>query len=168
MNDYLKKRQEHIFNNRPLREKKKYVISKVSEKRKQKLAEQKEEGSDNKLDLWFEERRKEMTGVCAECGGKTGKHDDKFYRHSICHILPKRDNMFPSISTHDLNWIELCFWGNSCHSKYDSSFEKAAQMRIWPYVCKRLNILYPLLTREEKAKLPDIIVQEILPEKYNQ
>jgi len=142
-------------------------LRKVSVKKAAEMKEQKVSG-DSKLDLWFIERRKEMTGTCAECGGKTGKDDDKFYRHSICHLLPKRETMFPSIAINNLNWIELCFWGNSCHSKFDSSFERAATMRIWPFVMKQVNVLYPMLTNEEKARLRsiEVIAQEINPEKY--
>lgn len=146
-------------------------IAKQSAKKKAEIAEQKVVGkpaSKLELDVWFEERRKEMTGVCSECGGVTGKNDDKFYRHSIAHILPKRPSMFPSIATNNLNWVELCFWGNSCHSKFDSSFEKAATMRIWPFAMKQTNILYPMLTPEEKARLRsiEVIAQEIKPENY--
>jgi hypothetical protein len=137
---------------------------KLIEKEKKEL----EEKGDIGLDKWFEERRKEMSGVCANCGSKTGKHDDKFYRHSVAHILAKRKNMFPSVALNSLNWVELCFWGNSCHSKFDSSFEKAATMRIWPYVIKQINILYPLLTPEEKARIRgiEVIAQEIKPENF--
>lgn len=170
MNDYLKKRLEHIHAGRPRPEKKVYRIPKKSKKTLEREEKESENKGDKGLDNWFEERRKEMSGVCAECGCKTGKHDDKFYRHSIAHLLPKRDNMFPSVAMNDLNWVELCFWGNSCHSRFDSSWEKAATMRIWPYFIKQVNILYPLLTHEEKARIRNIevIAQEINPELYNQ
>jgi len=142
-------------------------LKKISNKKAAEMKEAKTVNTDSELDKWFEERRKEMTGVCANCGGKTGKDDDKFYRHSIAHILPKRDSMFPSVATVNYNWVELCFWGNSCHSKYDSSWEAAAKMRIWPFVIHNVNILYPKLTSEEKARLPEVLIQEINPEKFN-
>lgn len=148
--------------------KEKKPLRKKSLKLIEKEKNEKEERGDSGLDKWFEERRKEMTGVCAECGGKTGKDDDKFYRHSIAHILPKRNSMFPSVATVVYNWVELCFWGNSCHSKYDSSWEQAATMRIWPFVVHNVNMLYPKLTKEEKARIPDVLLQEIKPELYNQ
>lgn len=148
--------------------KEKKPLKKISDKKAAEMKEAKVINSDSELDKWFEERRKEMTGICANCGGKTGKEDDKFYRHSIAHILPKRDSMFPSVATVNYNWVELCFWGNSCHSKYDSSWESAAKMRIWPFVIHNVNILYPRLKSEEKARLPEVLIQEIKPELYNQ
>jgi hypothetical protein len=107
-------------------------------------------------DAFFRSKKLEMKGICANCGGKTGANDDKFYKHCISHILPKRDNMFPSIADNDLNWIELCFWGNSCHAKYDSSFEMASKMRIWPIVIDRIKKLYPILTEKEQAIIRNI------------
>jgi len=102
MNDFLKRRMDFINAGRPLPEKKKYSINKVSEKRKKKLAEQNMSG-DNKLDAWFIDRRKEMTGRCVFCKGKTEKDNDETYRRSIAHLLGKRKAAFPSVATHPDN-----------------------------------------------------------------
>lgn len=45
------------------------------------------------LEKWFNERRKEMTGRCIICGGKTEKYNDKTYKRSIAHILKKKNNV---------------------------------------------------------------------------
>lgn len=72
------------------------------------------------LEKWFNERRKEMTGRCIICGGKTEKYNDKTYKRSIAHIFEKRKIMFTEVATDKNNWIELCFFSNSCHTNFDS------------------------------------------------
>jgi hypothetical protein len=69
------------------------------------------------LDRWFKERHKEMTGRCQNCMGKTEK-DGRHYKCSIAHILPKA--YFPSVATHPSNFLELCFYGKSCHTNMDN------------------------------------------------
>ena len=167
VNDYLKKRQELIFAGRPLKEKKKYVIPKVSKKMAEKLGQQKKEsnGENSELQKWYAVIMEQEEGKCWETGEKIDKRDKMGWHGSIAHCLPK--DLFPSVKTHPMNYMILKMWGGT-HGQYDASWEKAAKMKIWPYACKIFNILYPLLTREEKSKLPDIILQEIKPEVYNQ
>ena len=31
-------------------------------------------------------------------------------------VLDKRPTMFPSVALHESNWLEVCFYGNSCHT----------------------------------------------------
>jgi len=123
------------------------------------------EVDETELQKWYRKIMNSEKAVCWETGEPISKQDEMGWHGSIAHCLPKSD--YPSVATHPMNYMILKMWGGT-HGQYDSCWEKAAKMRIWPYACKVFNILYPLLTREEKAKLPDIIVQEILPEKYNQ
>lgn len=130
-------------------------IPKVSNKRKISNVKNKENGSDIEIDRFFEKMRKEMTGKCVFCGGKTEKNNDKYYKFSIAHLFPKKPSMFPSIATHPLNWLELCYFGNSCHSNFDNgklSFELLKDSKEWDIIVHKFNQLSPLLTDTERTK----------------
>jgi hypothetical protein len=119
------------------------------------------------LDRWFELRRKEMRGICLVCGGVTCKEDDDKYRRSIAHLFAKRETAFPSIATNENNWIELCFFGKSCHTNFDNgilTFEtiKRDYPQAWKQIVKKAAILYPLMTNAEKGRVPKILVDEIV------
>jgi len=138
------------------KEKKKYTIPKVSAKKKS--APKADE--DDELPGWFEDRRKEMKGKCSNCGKRSCAHDDKYYRFSIAHILPKA--YFPSVKTHPENWIELCFWGqNSCHTNFDNGILDLTEMSNWNEIIVKFQKLYPLLTAKEKGRVPEILKQYI-------
>lgn len=149
MSEYLKKRMEHILAGRPLKQPKKYTIPQMSEKRKEKLKEQKQPS--DIMAEFFEAMRKKMVGVCqCGCGGKSQKHDDAFYRHCICHIFPKR--LFPSIAIHPLNWVERSFWGG-CHGNMDDrSMELWPAMADWDDIKEKFHVLAPLLTDDERGR----------------
>lgn len=153
MNDYLRKRQEHIYAGRPLPEKKKYRIPKVSEKRASKLAEQKEQyiGGKSEKEKWFDARRKELIGVCqCGCGRKSSKHEDAHFRSSCCHILPQR--LFPSVALNQYNCVERNFW-DGCHSNMDNkSMELWPNFADWEDIKERFFIISPLLTDQERNK----------------
>lgn len=167
MSDYLKKRQQHIFDGRPLPEKKKYVIPKKSAKRLEKEKQMKEDvgGEDTELQKWYDDIMGREEGRCWETGEPINKKDKTGWHGSIAHVLPKSD--FLSVKTHPLNYMILKMWGGT-HGQYDSSWENAAKMKVWPHAVKVINILYPLLTHEEKARIRNIevISQEIKPEIY--
>lgn len=150
MSDYLKQRMEFINAGRPLKEKKRYVIPKVSPKRQKQLKEQKQAGGDSDMDLFFQRTRKYMVGTCqCGCAKPTQKNDDTFYRHCIAHIFPKR--LFKSIATNPLNWVERAFWGG-CHSVMDdTSMDKWVNMADFDDIKEKFHQLAPLLTDEERA-----------------
>lgn len=150
MNDYLKKRQEHINAGRPLPVKKTYSIPKKSEKRLAKEKEQKEAGTDEGYDKFFEKMRKRLTGTCqCGCARKSSKFEDDHYRSSICHIFPKR--IFKSIANNELNWVERNFW-DGCHGNMDNrSIERWPLFADWDDIKERFHALAPLLTDEERA-----------------
>ena len=134
-----------------------YSIAKKSKKRIER--EQREVANDETLDKWFEERRKEMKGVCAHCGGKSCKDDDKYYRFSIAHILPKAH--FSSIATHELNWIELCHFGKSCHTNYDNLYLDLLDMNCWDTIVERFQRMYPFIAKEERRRIPAVLMNYI-------
>jgi hypothetical protein len=156
VSDYLKYRMQHILNGRPLKKSIPHAISKKSEKRKEK---EKQMMNDDTMVQWFEERRTEMTGVCMHCHGKTCKDDDKLFKHSIAHILPKA--LFTSVAHHPLNWIELCFFGNSCHTNMDAKVLDMTDMNCWGIIVERFQAMYPYIDQKEKKKIPDVLKQYI-------
>lgn len=147
ISDYMRQRQQHILNGRPLNKAKPHPIAKKSEKRKEK---EKEMANDDSMVVWFEERRTELTGTCqCGCGSKSCKKDDMYYKHSICHIFPKAK--FESVMTHRLNYAERAFWGG-CHSVMDdTSMDNWPGFADWDDIKAKFYVLAPLLTREEKA-----------------
>ena len=114
---------------------------------------------DDTMVTWFEERRLEMTGVCMHCGGKTCKDDDKLFKHSVAHILPKA--LFESVAHHPANWIELCFFGSSCHTNMDSGILDMTEMNCWNTIVERFQAMYPYIDRKERRKIPEVLKQYI-------
>lgn len=150
------------------KEKKKYSIPKKSSKKLKQEAEEKviaNKGGGNELDRWFHARRNEMTGICAHCGGKSCKHQDQWYRASIAHILPK--NIFKSIKTHPLNWVELCFWEKNCHGNFDSKMIDITELNCYDLVIERFIAMYPDIDPKERRYIPDILLQYVKNETDN-
>ncbi len=116
------------------------------------------------LNRWFENRRKEMSGYCANCGMPSCKNDDKYYRFSIAHLMAKA--YFPSVKTHESNWIELCFWGEkSCHSNLDNGMIDLINMSCWDTIVQRFVAMYPHIAENEKKRIPKVLLQYIETEK---
>lgn len=147
--NYREQRIKYILDGRPLKEKKKTFIKKISDKRSAKLKEQKESGGDNEMDLFFERNRRKMIGICqCGCAEKSQKKDDTFYRNCICHIFPKR--IFKSIATNDFNWVERTFWGGH-HSNMDNkSIDLWVNFADWEDIKEKFHQLAPLLNPEER------------------
>lgn len=114
------------------------------------------------LQRWFEARRREMSGVCMNCGGKTQKYADN-YKNSVAHLLPKA--YFKSVATHPLNWIELCFYGDSCHTNFDNKMLDITELNCFDEVIKRFVAMYPSIAQEERQRIPNILLQYIEVEK---
>ncbi len=166
-----------------LHKKEKNKFSRIDPKSKKKIAQEqaeKENGTDAAMDKWFEDRGEELTGICLFCGGKTCKAKPKsFYateelyekaimlqRFSIAHLFAKRKNMFPSIATHPENYIELCFYDNSCHANFDNNVIELEDVKYqhpeaWFGIVKKFLILYPVMTKEEKNRVPEILLSEL-------
>lgn len=109
------------------------------------------------LNKWFKERRNEMTGICAHCGGNTEMTNDGTFKFSIAHILPKA--YFPSVATHPLNFIELCFWVNSCHTNYDNKSLDIKDLNCFDDVVKKFRIMYPSIPDDERKRISEILIK---------
>lgn len=115
---------------------------------------------DSELVNWYSARVRELSvnSYCENCGSQI----PSAYRWaSIAHVLPKRDNYgFPSIKTHPLNRV---FLGSNCgcHNRYDTSWDWAQQMKIWPDVVRRVIEMFPAIDRPEYKNLPGCLVIEI-------
>jgi len=140
--------------------KKLYKIPKKSKKKLQQEAEDRIAKKDPAAakERWFQERRLEMTGRCANCGKPSCKNDDEYFRFSIAHILAKA--YFKSVATNENNWIELCFWGeNSCHSQMDNNMLDMIQMACWNQIVVKFQLMYPFIDQKEKRRIPYILLQ---------
>lgn len=113
---------------------------------------------DETLEQWFKDRHKELKGTCSNCGGRTQK-GEKNYKSSIAHILPKA--YFPSIAKHPSNFVELCFYGNSCHTNMDNKMLDLIDMNCFDEIIERVSIMYPSIAQEERRRIPKILLEYI-------
>lgn len=135
--------------------------AKQSEKKKESVKHEKQEraGGRTEKEQWFLDRRKEMTGNCWHCGGKSCKNADMYFRNSIAHILPK--SIFKSVAYHPLNWIELCFWDPSCHTNFDNHTLDVIDLNCFDTVIERFVKIYPEIDAKERKHIPDILLQYV-------
>lgn len=138
-------------------------IAKVSVKKKKELKDSKPQ-KDLQAE-WFIERVNEQTGVCMECGGSTKNSLYVYAKACVAHVLPKRDNMFPSVATHKENSLELCT-ANGCHHRYDNSWEDAAKMKIWPVAVEKFRKMLPFIAPGDRKNIPDVFLQEVDPDSF--
>lgn len=108
---------------------------------------------------WFKERRLEMTGRCRHCGEKTCRDSDTYFKCSIAHILPKA--YFRSVATHPLNWIELCFWGRSCHTNFDNYSLDISELNCYDEVIEKFVAMYPSIDAKERRRIPSVLLHYI-------
>lgn len=144
------------------KEKKRYSIPKKSKKKIKQEAHERElrnKGGGSELDRWFKERRNQMSGYCLHCGEVTTKNQDQWFKASIAHILPKR--LFKSVATHPLNWVELCFWINNCHARYDNFTLDITEMNCYDLIIERFIAMYPDIDPKERRFIPDTLMQYI-------
>lgn len=123
----------------------------------------KSDSNTDELIQWFEDRRKEMTGTCSHCLGKTEKADDDTFKCSIAHILPK--STFKSVATHPNNWLELCFYGQSCHTNLDNYMIDLIDLNCFDEVIKKFVSMYPSIAPNERRRIPAVLLQYIETEK---
>jgi|GEM_PF-2627022 len=114
------------------------------------------------LAVWFRERRTEMTGYCVcGCGQKSCKDDNRYFKHSIAHVLGKAK--FPSVDTHSQNFIELAFWGG-CHGTLDDmgyAHCKETKPILWAIIVRKFKILFPCIAEEEIKFIPDVLLETL-------
>lgn len=164
MNEYMRNRQQQIFEGRPLKEKKKYSpIPKKSAKRIEKEKEQKASGSKEasklELDVWFTEIEKkiifgDLGTYCKECNAWIPK---QYIRHATAHLLPKK--IFKSVATHELNYM-IYGAGCGCHEK-THRVDKFIQMKTWPEAARRIKIMIPLLPMDELRHISNQLLEAL-------
>lgn len=134
----------------------------LAKKSAKKIQQEKEErelrnGNETELQVWFNERRKEMTGKCSHCGGKSCKNSNQYFRHSVAHILPRR--FFPSVETHPSNFVELCFWEKNCHGNFDNNILDIMDMNCFDEIIEKFKAIYPSIDKKERKYIPDVLLQ---------
>jgi hypothetical protein len=162
----------------PREKKKPKPIAPISKKRAAKLAEEKKAGVDGKMDMFFDEMIKRCTSKCLFCNSETTAINTRLYRDdnakwseeanekkyqreieilkraSIAHLLPKRSidkGGFPSVATHEDNWIELCW---QCHTSFDTgkiTWEFLYDSAEWPVIKEKLLNVLPAVAEEERG-----------------
>lgn len=120
-------------------------------------AKPKEKDNKQNLEQWFLDGDKQATGKCRHCGGRTCKGDPLFYKHSQAHILPKR--LFPSVATHPLNRVELCFWENNCHGNFDNGTLDLMDMNCFDEIIEKFIAIYTEIAPAERKYIPDVLLQ---------
>lgn len=114
------------------------------------------------LQRWFEDRHKELKGVCQHCGGRTEKGKSS-YKCSIAHILPKA--YFKSVATHPENYLELCFYGKSCHTNLDNHMIDLIELNCFDEVIRKFVAMYPSIAPQERRRIPQILLDYLEVEK---
>lgn len=113
------------------------------------------------LNRFFENVHRQMTGRCRHCNGKTQK-DKPNYKNSVAHILPKA--YFPSVATHPENWVELCFYGESCHTNFDNKMLDLMDMNCFDEIVTKFVKIYPSIAENEKRRIPPILLEYLKTE----
>lgn len=134
----------------------------IAKKSAKKIKQEKDErdlrrGNETELQIWFNERRKDLKGFCAHCGGKSCKNSNQYFRHSIAHILPRR--FFPSVAIHPLNFVELCFWEKNCHGNFDHNILDLMDMNCFDEIIEKFKAIYPSIDKSERKYIPDVLLQ---------
>jgi len=144
----------------PKQPKPRKAIAKKSAKKLKQEAEEKigKKDASAEKERWFQDRRKEMTGYCSNCQKPSFKKSDEYFRFSIAHILAKRKSMFPSVATHPENWLELC---GDCHTNLDNCIIDLIDLACWDEVVTRFISIYPSIAKEERKRIPDVLLQYI-------
>lgn len=121
--------------------KKKYTIPKTTEKNKAKRKDERAGYGDffaKHISIIINEGR-----VCQECGarlqGLTGE---------VAHILSKSKS--PEVATNDDNVLYLCFYGNSCHTLFDSNLYNRKYMDVFPLAVEKYNSFKHLVTSHSR------------------
>lgn len=140
--------------------KKQYSIPKMSAKKLAKEKAEKEErgGEKTSLEKWYDMIMDLEEGVCWETGDKINKKDRLGWHGSISHIFSKK--LFPSVATHQLNYLILSMW-NGSHGTFDSSWERASKMKVWRIAVNRMIVIFPNMPQKEKRRIPDWVIELI-------
>lgn len=161
------------------KQKKKNFIPKKSQKRIQKEVEEKEllKAAENigepkgsrAQEEWFKERMKLSYPQCMNCGKIAewllNPKYERIWRACQAHILPKREGMFPSVATHPMNHLVLFpSWGGflcGCHDQFDSSWDNASKMKVWPEAIKKFKMIESSISEQERRKIPNQFLNQV-------
>lgn len=100
------------------------------------------------LQRWYQDRRKEMTGICENCGEPSSKENPVYWKWSCCHLLPKEH--FTSVKLNKYNFLELCI---SCHVLYDRNFETARKMKVFTVAKERFQLFKNEIADVEQKRI---------------
>lgn len=100
---------------------------------------------------WFAYHMQHSPMICANCKADLSNYDQVAWHGSQHHVLEKSE--FPSVATHLLNHLPIGMY--CCHGQVHTSLLNASKMRIFPMVCEIVEKLYPLLSWEERRKVPE-------------
>lgn len=105
------------------------------------------------LNVYFANQVLTMPERCEESGQLLPRSPAWMRRACIAHILPKRpDYGFPSVATHPQNRV---FLHPDIHTNMDNLGESyIVKMKCFPLMKERVAQLIPLLTSEERNRLP--------------
>lgn len=185
MEDRLK-RKNGLLPPLPTRKEKK-ALKQVSDKRRAEIAADKAKSGDTEMDLFFEAMLKRCKGKCLFCNAPTKniklikvinekwsqeaneraweREQKKMDKIPIAHLLPKRPiekGGFPSVATHEENWVELCW---ECHTSFDTgkiSWLMLKDSKEWDILKEKLLLVLPMVAEAERkhklySKLNDLV-----------
>ncbi len=153
---YLEQRFNQKLNGKQEKPKKPYRIPKKSAKKIAQELEFKEAGLPSELQKWYEGIMAREDKQCWNCGESLAHYNKQDWHACIAHVLPK--SIFPSVSTHRLNYMILGKWCN-CHGTYDSNWDAARKMPIFKEATDRFIMISPDI--KETSRIPDFF-QKIL------
>lgn len=122
-----------------------------------KVEKQKRMKFDTELCHWYEKQMKTSDRICQNCGMSLLFYNESDWRGSQDHVLEK--SLFPSVAINMKNHLVLGKW--CCHSQKHTSAKNFSEMSIFPKAIEIIQYLYPLLTQDEKRKIPEIILTHL-------
>jgi hypothetical protein len=63
------------------------------------------------------------------------------------------------VATHPDNFLELCFYGNSCHTNFDNKMLDLIEMNCFDTIIEKFTKIYPAIAQEEKRRIPSILIE---------
>jgi hypothetical protein len=109
------------------------------------------------LSVFYLEQIAKAPKLCEECGKGLRSSMCINPRAIICHILPKRTEMFPSVATNSDNVFFGC---NDCHHAFDNKGEDfIVKMKIYPILLERVAKLLPFMPDKELNKIPEYLLK---------
>lgn len=112
---------------------------------------------EKRLDEWKEVIKGKilMKPYCENCNANIlALH----FKYCTAHLLPKRENQFPSVALNLNNYLILG-WQCGCHKSWDNSWDDAKKMQIFPTAIERFKLFMHEIDKNEVWRLPDSLKQ---------